>query len=415
MSTYHSTIFLCSLLALLIGVTACETAESEEEPQEEDLRAQAERIATEYIYVDGHVDIPWKMSRYEHDISEHAPWADFDYPRAKEGGVEAPFTSIYLSAEYQDEPGASKELADELIDMMEGVAEDHPDRFAIPHSVQDVREHFEEGLVSLPLGMENGSGIEDDLDNLQHFYDRGIRYVTLAHSRDNHISDSSYEDTATHGGLSDFGLEVVDEMNRLGIMVDISHISDNAAHDVLDRTQVPVIASHSSVREFTPGWERNINDELMERVAENDGVVMICFGSSFLSNDYREEQSAIEAQIDEELEEEGLDPDSDEGRDFFYEQRRAHPVGSVADVADHIDYAVELMGVEHVGLGSDWDGVFGLPEGLQDASEFPNLVEELLERGYTEEEIQLIMGENVLRVWSEVEEFASNAQAEAAN
>ncbi len=172
--------------------------------------------------------------------------------------------SIYIPARLQDEVGGSPALADSLIDMVKGIIDAHPDKFAMATSPDDIEENFANGVMSLPMGMENGSPIEDQLERVEEYYNKGIRYITLTHSKDNLISDSSYDTTAINGGLSPFGEEVVREMNRVGIMVDVSHISDSAFWDVMEVTDVPVIASHSSVRYFTPDFERNMNDEMIE-------------------------------------------------------------------------------------------------------------------------------------------------------
>ncbi|MGI9174590.1 MAG: dipeptidase, partial [Rhodothermales bacterium] len=300
--------------------------------------------------------------------------------------------------------------ADSLIDLVEGITERAPDKFAIARSPADVREQFEQGVISLPLGMENGAPIEEDLAELRYFYDRGIRYITLTHAKDNLISDSSYDSTRTHGGLSDFGRDVVQEMNRIGMIVDVSHISDSAFYQVMETTAAPVMASHSSVRAFTPGFERNMDDAMIQRLAENDGVIMINFGSSFLRGEYQEEGGAIRDSISAFMEENGLDAASPEGIAYFSRQRKANPVGSVDDVVEHINHVVELVGVDHVGLGSDFDGVFALPQGLLDVAYYPNLVYRLLEEGYTDVDIEKILGGNALRVWEAVERVAKEQE-----
>lgn len=375
---------------------------------DEEAVPQAQELAEKYIIVDGHIDVPYRILNFEEDIGDSTIGGDFDYPRAKEGGLDAPFMAIYLPTELQDTPGASKERADELIDMVEGFVEEHPDKFALATSPEDVRENFEEELISLPMGMENGSGLEDDLDNVAYFYERGIRYITLTHGENNRIGDSSYDDDEEWNGLSPFGEDVVREMNRLGMMVDISHVTDSTAYDVLEVTEAPAIASHSSCRHFTPGWERNMDDDLIRALADNGGVIMINYGSAFLRNEYRDQQEAVRAETRQHIEEQGWDPDSREAVAYEEKMRKENPVGTLDDVADHIDHAVEVAGIDHVGLGSDYDGVFSLPDGLLDASTYPNLVAELLERGYSEEDIEKILGGNALRVWEEVERIAQD-------
>ena len=404
------------VLALCVGCSASVDTTADDTTAERDaqtvaeeestLHARAERIADEHVLIDGHIDVPYRLRRYEENISRSAPLGDFDYPRAKAGGLDAPFMSIYIPVERQDDYAGARALADSLIDMVEGFTERAPDKFAIAPSPQAVRRQSEQGLISLPMGLENGAPIGEDLSNLQHFYDRGIRYITLAHAEPNQISDSSYDEERLHGGLSDFGREVVREMNRLGMMVDVSHITDEAFDDVMEETQAPVIASHSSARHFTPGWERNMSDPMIQRLAENGGVIMINFGSSFLRDEYQDDDDPARENVSQFVERKGL-PRSDSAAVRYYQkQRRAHPIGTVGDVADHIDHVVDLVGTEHVGLGSDYDGVFALPAGLQDVRAYPNLIEELLRRGYTEDEIAKILGGNLLRVWSEVEQGA---------
>ena len=370
-----------------------------------ELRERADRLAHEFIIVDGHIDIPYRLDEFWEDISGETIGGDFDYPRAKAGGIDAPFMSIYIPSSYQ-ETGGARQKADSLIDMVEGFVDRWPDKFAHAYSVADVRQNHERGLISLPMGMENGAPIGNDLSLLKHFHDHGIRYITLTHGRDNQISDSSYDSTHTWNGISSFGEDVVREMQRLGIMVDISHVSDSAFYDVMRVAEAPVIASHSSARAFTPGWERNMNDDMIRLLGEHDGVIMITFGSSFLRGEYSPRGDSVRAEVRERMRERGLEEGTREAVAYFEQQRKAHPIGTIKDVVAHINHAVSLAGVDHVGLGSDFDGVFALPAGLQDVSMYPNLVYELLKEGYSEEDIQKILGENLLRVWSEVERYA---------
>jgi membrane dipeptidase len=261
------------------------------------------------------------------------------------------------------------------------------------------------------MGMENGSPIEGDLANVQHFFDRGIRYITLAHGLSNHISDSSYDDNKQWGGLSDFGAEVVNEMNRIGVMVDISHVSDEAFWDVMEIASAPAIASHSSARHFTPGWERNIDDDMIVRLAENGGVVMINYGSAFLTQAANEYGNARSDAFDAYREEHGIEETDETEAAFRAEYEKTHgtyPYATLEETLDHFDYVVKLTSIEHVGIGSDYDGVGdSLPIGLKDVSSYPNLVEGLLRRGYSEADIKKILGVNLLRVWREVEAVAA--------
>ena len=372
---------------------------------------QANELAQKVIIVDGHIDVPYQLKDEWVDISK-ATELNFDYPRAKEGGLDAPFMSIYIPVEYQ-ETGGAKAAADSLIDMMEGVANENPDKFAIATSPEEIQANFEKGLISLPLGIENGAPVGGDLSNVRHFYDRGVRYITLAHAKDNRLSDSSYDTTAdTHNGLSEYGKDVVKEMNRLGMMVDVSHITDSAFYDVMDVTEAPVVATHSSCRHFTPGFERNMSDDLIKNLGENGGVIMINFGSTFLDSTSQNSQEKVRQEITKRIEEKELDPDSEEAAQFRSEYFQENfKFSTVKKVADHIDHVVDLVGIDHVGLGSDYDGVGPtLPKGLKDVSTYPNLFAELLERGYTENEIEKIASGNVFRVWNKVNEVADSKQ-----
>lgn len=396
----------------LLFLTLCLCGTLVSQSTDEQLRAKARELAQRFIIVDTHVDIPYRLSAKWEDISQRTEGGEFDYVRAKEGGLNAPFMSIYVPSDREREGKfyGAKSLADSLIDMVESFVKKWPDKFAIAYSASDVTAHFKQGTISLPMGMENGSPIEGSLDNLRHFYRRGIRYITLTHGKDNHICDSSYDTTRTWNGLSPFGKQVVAEMNRLGIMVDISHISDDAAKQTLAITKAPVIASHSSCRAFTPGWERNISDDLIKQVANNGGVVMVAFGRSFLSGEFRQK----EAKVWEYLTANKLTFDDPKAQEWIknYWQANPPPAITVVDVVNHIDHVVKLVGVDYVGFGSDFDGVGGsLPSDLRDVSQYPNIIYELLKRGYSDRDIEKICGGNLLRVWSRVEQVAKELQS----
>ncbi len=381
---------------------------------------QAKKIAQSTIITDGHVDLPYRLKaqnfRLEREylgIPIETDRGDFDYVRAKEGGLDAPFMSIYIPASYQEErDGGAKELAESLIEMVEGIIEAHPDKFGSGGSADEVEANFEKGLVSLPMGMENGAPLLE-LSDVQHFYDKGIRYVTLTHSKNNQICDSSYDEERKWNGLSPYGREVVAEMNRVGIMVDISHVSDETFYQVMDLTAVPVIASHSSCRKYTPGFERNMDDDMIKRLGENGGVIQINFGSSFLDGDFQKRRAELREKMNTLLEEKGLDADSEEAKPVIEKFKKDNPLlfADVQTVADHIDHVVSLAGIDHVGFGSDYDGVGdSLPTGLKDVSQYPNLIAVLLERGYSEEDIRKICWDNVARVWRAVEQYASTSR-----
>lgn len=389
-----------------IVLSAC-SPEAEQETV--DLGAVAERLAQETIIADTHIDVPYRLQNAYEDVSEATETGDFDFPRARAGGLDAPFMSIYIPAELE-ETGGAKALADELIDLVEKIARDNPDKFGLAPSVEDVRRNFAEGRISLPMGMENGAPIEGDLANLVHFYQRGIRYITLAHSKSNHISDSSYDPNHQWHGLSEFGKNLVVEMNNIGIMIDVSHISDVAFYQVMEISKVPVIASHSSARHFTPGWERNMTDDMIDRLAKNGGVIQINFGSAFLVESARVAGQAERDARTAAFEEQGIEEPSHEREEAYlrdYRVEHPYPYATMDQTLDVFDHVIAVAGIDHVGIGSDYDGVGdSLPEGLKDVSGFPNLIRGLLERGHSEDDIRKILSGNTLRVWQAVEQYA---------
>ena len=373
------------------------------------LKKQAYELAHKFIITDGHIDVPWRLNDGYEELSIRTETGDFDYSRANEGGLDAPFMSIYVPSSYQ-ETGGAKEKADSLIDLVHRIANDHPDKFEVAFSVADVNRIFGDGKIALPMGMENGAPILDDLNNVQYFYDRGIRYITLTHAKDNLICDSSYDTTGTWNGLSPFGREVVKEMNRVGIMVDISHVTDEVINQVMDMTDVPVIASHSSCRYFTPGWERNMGDAEIKRLKDNGGVIQINYGSSFVTQVSQDKRKANSEKIEAYAKENGLEENDETFIAYAKKVNEENPMyADITEVVDHIDRVVKLAGIDHVGIGSDYDGVGdSLPYGLKDVASYPNLIFHLLKRGYSEEDIEKICYKNIWRVWSAVEKAAAS-------
>ncbi|WP_340680565.1 dipeptidase [Paraglaciecola sp.] len=368
---------------------------------------KALKLTYENILIDTHIDVPFRLEKKWEDVTQATENGDFDYPRAKKGGLNAPFMSIYIPASL-DKSAESTALADKLIDYVEAIVGRAPDKFAIAKSADDVEKQFKQGLISLPMGMENGSPIQGSIDNLKHFYARGIRYITLAHSMSNHIADSSYDLRRQWKGLSPFGKELVVEMNNLGIMVDISHVSDDAFYQAVEISKVPVIASHSSLRAYTPGFERNMSDEMIKALGANGGVIQINFGSTFVSKIARSWSDTLSNKRKELEEKEGKDSELAKGFAKQYVDKNPMPFATVDTVLDHIDHVVKLIGIDHVGIGSDYDGVGdSLPVGLKDVSSYPNLVQGLLDRGYSEKDIVKILGGNLLRVWRATEEYAA--------
>lgn len=383
---------LCSAALL----TACAA-----NPGSSVAKRSAAQLAQDMIIVDTHIDVPYRLHKDWEDVTVATQRGEFDYPRAMAGGLNAPFMSIYIPASYE-RTGGGYQLANQLIDNMEALVGRAPDKFAMAYSTEDVIKQFGSAKVSLALGMENGTPIAGKLENLQHFYNRGIRYITLSHSESNHIADSSYDLRRRWQGLSPFGKELVVAMNNIGMMIDISHVSDDAFYQTIALSKVPVIASHSSLRSYTPGFERNMDDAMIKALAKNGGVVQINFGSSFvtqMANQYGAMRKAAAQHA-------GV-PD-DDAFELAFRKKHPYPFATLDTVLDHIDHVVKLVGIDYVGIGSDYDGVGdSLPVGLKDVASYPNLIAGLLERGYSEADIEKILSANLLRVWREVEAYAA--------
>jgi membrane dipeptidase len=370
---------------------------------------RAEALAHQALLVDTHIDLPHRMLQYRRregrdlDVSRATEGGHFDYPRAVAGGLDVAFMAVYVPAEVPEDE--ARGYADRLVDLVEALPQRWPERFALVRSPAEARQAVGSGRMALPLAMENGTPIGSDLANLRHFFDRGIRYLTLAHSAGNQLSDSSFDATRRWHGLSPFGRQVVKEMNRLGMMVDVSHLSDAAFDQVLEVSRAPVIASHSSCRHFTPGFERNLSDEMIRRLAALGGLVQINFGSAFLTAEAHRQFEDIWSGLVRFLRERQLalgSPETDVWlEDYFAEHPRVET--SVADVADHIERVIALGGIEHVGIGSDFDGVPAVPVGLEDVAGYPALVAELLRRGHSEADLRKVLGENLMRVWAQAE------------
>jgi len=368
--------------------------------------AAAIRLAHDATIVDTHIDAPTELLDHWNDLGLPTPSREFDYPRARAGGLDVAFMSIYTSAD-EDEADKAWQTANTQIDAVEALIERHPDKFTLLRSPSDVARLQRGGKVLLALGMENGGPIGADLKQLAHFHARGVRYITLAHSRNNRISDSA-TDTAPHwNGLSPFGREVIQEMNRLGIMVDVSHLSEDAIAQAVALSRAPVIASHSALRHFTPGFQRNLSDENLKAIAAKGGVVQVPFGSIFIDAQAAKTYSAFLRE-----------------REVFRQAKLAavaagkpvvgtepqfpklDPV-SIKAVLDNIDRIVQLVGVDHAGIGSDFDGVnAALAVELRSVADYPQLVAGLQQRDYPDDEIRKVLGGNLLRVWTEVERAA---------
>jgi membrane dipeptidase len=394
---------LAALLGLALGACASppDTAGAEAD--------RAGALAARLTIVDTHIDVPYRVYRTPQDVSTATATGNFDYPRAVAGGLDAVFMSIFIPAS-ADAAGEAGTLADALIDGVERLAVAHPDRFALASCPDDVLAAASSGRIALALGMENGAPLAGDLARLVRYRDRGVAYITLTHSEPNHIADSSYATERRWRGLSPFGRELIPAMNDRGVIVDVSHISDEAFWQVLELARAPVMATHSSLRHFTPGFERNLADDMVRAIGANGGVVQVNFGSGFVTGPAQRYGAAQQAAFREFLTARQLTPDNAAFATFAAQYRAEHPYpyATVDDVLDHIDRVVELTSIDHVGIGSDFDGVGDtLPRGLEDVSKYPNLIAGLLRRGYGEADVEKILGGNALRVWREVGDYAT--------
>lgn len=394
-----------SLLAAAV-MFAASTVTAQDAPE------AARQLAQDAIIVDTHIDAPGLLLSRWADLGVDAPDREFDYPRARAGGLDVGFMAIYTS-HGRDEAGTARQHAHNQIDAVEALAGRHPDKFAILTSPGDVETLREGGRVLLSMGMENAGPLGDDVSQVEAFFNRGVRYIGLTHSGNNRIGDSSYTLERKWNGLSPFGREVIAEMNRLGMIVDVSHVSDETARDVIEVSTAPVIASHSGFRHFTPGFERNLDDELAKEIAATGGVIQIPFGTMFLDGQAAADIQAYFVAADEferrnaELRAAG-EPTEDRSA-FERNWEETHPVPDITiePVLDQIDHGVKLVGIDHIGLGSDFDGVGGdLPENLRTVADFPHLVAGLQQRGYSDDDIRKILGGNMLRTWTAIEAAA---------
>jgi len=401
MSAQPILILLCWLFMLAVALPGNAGVTSEQ-------AQNAHKLAAQSMIVDTHIDVPYRLEENWEDVTKPTAKGDFDYERAKKGGLNIPFMSIYTPAE-SEALGTSFQLANTLIDSVEALVGRAPDKFMLVRSTSDARIAMKKGMIGLAMGMENGSPIAGKLENLAFFHDRGISYITLTHGLSNHIADSSYDTNHQWNGLSPFGKEVVVEMNRLGIMIDISHVSDEAFYQAIEISRTPVIASHSSARQFTPGWERNMSDDMIRALAAKGGVIQINFGSSFLTGQANQWYAEFDAAREAYLTENGFDKESEESKAYAdtYREQHPFPYATLDDLAAHFRHVIELVGVEHVGIGSDFDGVGdSLPVDMKDVSYYPKLIEEFLRLEYSTQDIQAILGGNLLRVWKAAEDYA---------
>ncbi len=387
--------------------------------RDEKLWRRALALQKRAIVVDGHNDIPTIMADEDYDIGvSSAGKYHTDIARLKQGGMTGEFFSIYVDRQYATPDwvaknyttqGGSARRALDLIDVSYRMIEKYPRDLMLATSTADIRRAKKEGKVGVLFGIEGGHAIENSLAALREFYRLGVRYMTLTHNNTNEWADACC-DAARHGGLSDFGKEVVAEMNRLGMLVDVSHVSDETMSDVLDVSKAPVIASHSSARVFS-NHKRNVPDELLKRIAKNGGVVMVNFYPAFLDERVRtaglERDERLKAQRDALREQFKDDPKRLDEELKKLNDANPIPNTTLSMLVDHIEHIAKVAGIDHVGLGSDFDGVPNLPEGIDDVAGLPNITYELLRRGHTDEEVLKILGGNFMRVFAGAERVAA--------
>ena len=415
-------ITLACSLALLVPVlslrpgAATEGAPPQQTPaaaspspeRDERLWQRALKLHRRATIVDGHNDVTSPMVDEDYDLgTPSAGKFHTDIARLKQGGMTGEFFAIYVDRKYATEGGSARRAMD-MIDVVYRAAERHPNDLVMATSAADVRRAKRQNKIAALMGIEGGHAIENSLFALRDFYRLGVRYMTLTHNNTNDWADACC-DKPRHGGLNDFGREVVREMNRLGMLVDISHVSDETMNDVLDSSQAPIIASHSSARALA-NHPRNIPDDVLRRVTKNGGVVLVNFYPNFIDQKAidasRARAERLKPQLESLREQYKSDPKRLEEETSKLYAANPLPATPLSALIDHIDHIAKVAGVEHVGLGSDFDGVPSLPVGMEDVSKLPNITYELLRRGYSETDVRKILGENLLRVMAEAERVA---------
>ncbi len=372
------------------------------------LTEEGRRIHRSCIVIDGHNDLPLRIredsdSAFDKmDLSKPLPKLQTDIPRLRAGGLGAQFWSAYVPPTTIREGGATR-FALEQIDLIQRMVRRYPETFAMAYSADDIERVHREGKIASLIGIEGGHAIENSLGALRMFHALGVRYMTLTHSDTIDWCDAA-TDEPKHGGLTPFGEEVVREMNRLGMLVDISHVSADAMRDVLRVSRAPVIASHSSAEAVAP-HPRNVPDDVLKMIRDNGGVVMVNFYSGFIEP---EAVKLTQRLFDDDRELRAKYPKKEDYERAREQRRKEHPLprGTIHTLIDHIDHIIKVAGIDHVGLGSDFDGVSVLPEQLEDVSCYPFITQALLDRGYSEEQIHKINGKNLLRAFRKAQELS---------
>lgn len=404
-----------------------ETGASSQSKDEAALRARADKLHRQSIVVDTHNDItsPLVDDGFDLGMRGDDPGAKVkthtDLRRMKAGGLGAEFFAVYVGKEFVNKkPAEGGGAARRALDVIGAVHEQvrrHPESLEMASTAADIRRIVKNGKIAALMGIEGGHAIEDSLPALRMFYKLGVRYMTLTHTNTNDWADSEGDinkDVAHHNGLTDFGREVVREMNRIGMMVDISHVADKTFYDVIATTRAPVIASHSSARAIA-NHPRNMSDEMLRAVAKNGGVVMVNFYDGFL--DPRKAELALRSRAMEDELKAKYPIDPKRVQEEIDAWRKATDPGKtpLSVLIDHIDHIAKVAGIDHVGIGSDFDGVplTGLPEGMEDISKLPTITYELMKRGYSDVNIKKVLGENLLRVMSRIEQVSAEMTSSA--
>src|SRR5262249_39990213 len=376
---------------------------------------RAMRLHKSAIIVDTHEDLPETLEQHWVDISQRNTVGHLDIPRWKEGGVTGAFLAAYVNADFTKPPGGSAKKALEFIDLIHRLVEANPNDLVFADSVAGIRQAKADGKIAILIGIEGGHAIEDSLGALSSFYRLGVRYMTLTHTNTNNWADSAGNffrsdfDPKTyvvHDGLTDFGKEVVLEMNRLGMLVDISHVSDKTMADAIAVFKAPVFASHSSCRALS-NMPRNMTDDQIRAVAAKGGVVMVNISTLFLDQKavdaYLAARAALAPQVAEINERLKDDPKKRDEEVRKLMKTVHYPDADWSKAVDHIEHVMKIGGPQSVGIGTDFDGIDDPPTGLEDVSKLPKLTEELLRRGHSEDEIRGILGENFLKFWDRAE------------
>ena len=373
--------------------------------------ARVERILRQTPLIDGHNDLPWRIREDSiargnvdaYDLRKRTP-GHTDLDRLKAGMVGAQFWSVYTPGDWRDSGYARIQL--EQIDIARRMIAKYPDRLALALSANDIRREFREGRLASLLGLEGGHAIENSLGALRAYYDLGVRYMTLTHNVTLDWADAAL-DSAKHNGLTPFGDRVVREMNRLGMLVDLSHVSAGTMSDALNVTLAPVIFSHSGARALVD-VPRNVPDSILRRVTTNGGIVMVPFVTGFVSPEVLRYDESSRPLITELQKKYGKDTAAITREINQWRAAHPEPRATLSQVADQIDYVRKVAGVDHVGIGGDFDGITEVVQGLEDVSKFPNLTRALLEKGYSADDIRKIYGGNFLRVMKAVEKVAAS-------